>query len=417
MRAKLLLSVAVLAALALSSAGAQDSPPQQEEQKAKEAPKHTEKCPRDCKACAGAIEKGLKYVVSRQHDGGKWACCEVTGSARGFTARHDDVLDTVLCGLALLAEGSTTKEGRFQEALRKAVRFALSNLDPATGRIDAISDISSIPKTKAADFETWYASFMALFLAEVRARDPEAVPAEALKGLGKRLVLLQRESGGWSHDLRPANFKAKVRVRGRRVKAQVHYSEDLAAATNFAVVALAALKRSGAGIPEKALEQAAAYYRKVQNEDGGFQYGRNHAKREDSVKSEPGRTAGALFALLLLNDGKLDAAAGGLKHLRDNMKSLPFSAMHDNEAFSVSFLSGALLCHSLGPEYWGEYVRHFHGGITGGQRSGGSMILSDLERPSAYQTAVALIILQLPLGHLTFLQPSPKKPPAKQEKD
>src|SRR5947209_1513577 len=66
--------------------------------------------PDDAKKYQPKIDKGLKWLAERQEKNGRW---EETGGGKA-------VQTTALAGLALLAEGSTLKEGKYAEQLRKA---------------------------------------------------------------------------------------------------------------------------------------------------------------------------------------------------------------------------------------------------------------------------------------------------------
>ena len=59
------------------------------------------------------IDKGLKWLAEHQEKDGHWE------GPRG----KDTVQRTALAGLALLAEDSTTKDGKYTEQLRKAVEW------------------------------------------------------------------------------------------------------------------------------------------------------------------------------------------------------------------------------------------------------------------------------------------------------
>jgi len=330
------------------------------------------------------ISRGLEFLSGAQKEDGSW---ETSRS-------HEAIYDTALCGLALLAEGSTPKEGRFHDALTKAVRFVVSRI-PDEGPI-------RVARSTGADYEhyeTWYAAMPALFLAEVYRKEKTASLKLKLDALARRLVFLQRETGGWCHDLRSRMAKSGTFV-------YAWYSEDLAIATGYAVAALKSLERAGAPVPGATLEKARDYLRRIHNEkgDGGFQYGLLHSWPR-AVESEPGRTAAAIFALSWLG-GEKDRIEAATRYLEKNFNDIPVSAGHANNVFSLNYLSGALACHRLGPAWWRKFTGHYVPRLVKLRRPGGAFQLgkSHHDRP-AMNTALALIILQLPKGHLSFAAP------------
>src|SRR5690242_8914183 len=66
------------------------------------------------------VDKGLRWLADRQEKAGHW---EVPGG-------HFRVAMTAFAGLALMSEGSTTKEGRYSAHLVKAVAWMLAQAQP-----------------------------------------------------------------------------------------------------------------------------------------------------------------------------------------------------------------------------------------------------------------------------------------------
>src|SRR4051794_40624815 len=62
------------------------------------------------------INKGLTYLAKTQHDDGHW-----DGEGGAYVMPM-----TSLAGMALLAEGSTLREGKYRSNIRRAVNFILS---------------------------------------------------------------------------------------------------------------------------------------------------------------------------------------------------------------------------------------------------------------------------------------------------
>src|SRR5436309_1732720 len=71
-----------------------------------------------------SIDKGLKWLVDQQQKDGHW---EGVGGQYGIAM-------TAFAGLAILSEGSTTREGKYAGQLRKAVDWLLAHAQE-NGRI------------------------------------------------------------------------------------------------------------------------------------------------------------------------------------------------------------------------------------------------------------------------------------------
>jgi hypothetical protein len=105
-----LYSIILLFLLAVALVGVQDE----------EKEVHTQGCPEGCQKCTKAIEKGLRYLVSKQKKNGRWSM--------QWTSRPSQIVETALCGLAFLSEGSTTTKGRYKDQIRRAVDFLKSRI-------------------------------------------------------------------------------------------------------------------------------------------------------------------------------------------------------------------------------------------------------------------------------------------------
>ncbi|MBN2490383.1 MAG: PDZ domain-containing protein [Planctomycetes bacterium] len=277
---------------------------------------HTETCPRDCPACARAIERGLAFVAARQLGDGGW------GKDKAVPVY------SLVNGLALLAEGSTTAQGRYRAQVKRFVDWLLGAV-PESGAIGA------------GDFmETWQVAFATLALAAIHQREPIDGVRVRLEGLGRRLAALQRPSGGWFHGGRP----------------HANYSTDLVAATNLAAIALCALRREGIAFDETLLDRAVAHYGVMQNPDGGFSYG-TAAHMEKLKRSEGGRTAGALYALRLMSRGETELARKAQDWIDRNFETLHGDSVHG--AFPECFWISSMLCSHLGGTFAQRYQQAY----------------------------------------------------------
>lgn len=342
-------------------------------------------------ALPASVDAGLRFLVATQRDDGGW-------SAPALGA-HDRFADTALAALALVAAGERVDGGRHHPALRRAVRH-LQERVPAQGPI-------SVDRPRPGGwqrFECWYAAFATLVFAEVHAQSPSADFAATLQRLHARLAFLQKQDGGWCHDL-------EARVRNIQGLGRAEYSEDLAAVGAFCVGALTASARVGVPPPHDVLPRATRWLLQLANDDGGIAYGLGHTW-PDAVLSEPGRTAGTLWALLPelgRSHPRLRAAA---RYLDREFAQLPNSAGHGGKEFLVSHATSAFACRSWSD---GAAARHrdvYAAELLRRQHDDGHFVMGNgaWDTP-ANNTAVAVITLLAADATLVCVPRSPLAAP------
>jgi len=341
----------------------------------------TPRLPDGCEHCTEAIRKALDYIASRQQPAGDWVHGGPAWGGRGY-------VETALCGLALLAEGSTSRRGPHKERIEKAVAFLVQKIRD-DGRM---SDDDTY-----ASFDTWCVAFTALFLSEVALRDGREDLEEKLTALGHRLENLQRETGGYCHGLRP---RALVGPGG-----SLFYSEDLVVATNVVVLAIHALAKAGVEVSADTRQRIRDYYAKVRNPDGGFRYGLLHIYKP-AEKSERTRTLGGVLALLMLGTPAEDRIIqDACAYVRQDFKEIPFSPIHQYKAYTVGALTGALACRWLGEREWERFVTEILPWLLGKQDEEGVFRVAIAHTPGLLDTAFLAIVMQIPKGHLRIFEP------------
>lgn len=277
---------------------------------------------------AEAVREGIAYLVGVQEDDGGMP-------APAF--RHDRFADTALAALAMLAAGERLDGGEHHPALRSAVRW-LQTAIPEEGPLRVGRPR---PHQGWQRFETWYVAFAGLLFVELHQQAPSDDLKATLQRLRRRLVALQKPTGGWCHDLQP-------KVRQVPGFGTATYADDLCAVGCLCVAVLDGMRRAGIDADDEVFHRGLCWLLALQNEDGGFAYGKGHVW-PDAVLSEPGRSAGSLFALLPLlgrDDPRCRRAAA---YLDGGFAGLPLSAGHLDKPFIISYLGGALCCARWGP--------------------------------------------------------------------
>jgi prenyltransferase beta subunit len=342
---------------------------------------HPRKCGKECGKCLEAIDKGLAYLVAAQKSGGEWA---------HHVPHQAFISSTALVGLSILAGGSTTKEGKYKDALGKAVKCL-------TGKIKengAVNQRGPWKDQEKKGMETWGVVHTTMFLWEVYKKDPSDFLLEKLKALSLRLLELQRDTGGWTHDF--TSYAAG------------HNYSDMVALTNLAVIALVALEKVGINIKKDVFEKVNTYYEKACNEDGGFRYclefpDKNYDPKTTWLLSERGRTAGAVFALTLLGKKDSDMVKKAIKYVSADLRNVAVSPLHTNERFEMSYICGALAYLKL--TKWAEFQEAVFADILQCQEKSGAFKF-DRRTYSNHllQTSAALITLQMNRGNLVMGQ-------------
>jgi hypothetical protein len=284
---------------------------------------------------------------------------------------------TAPCALALLAQGSSPGEGEYGRELARALRHLRDRVD-GKGAIEGESSMGC-----------WSQAFSLLALAESCRRRPGKELRATVRRMTRWLESQQLPSGGWFHGTR----------------ALANYATDLVAVTDLVLLSLHAASLCGAPPAPACRERALAYLARMQNEDGGFAYGIGHPMQELS-RSGPGRSAAALYALATLGRGAGDRARRAASYLRERMDTIVQGKVH--ATFVQFYWLAGMTCRYLGDPWWRRFRRKHLDRIPRGQLADGSFRFRGrvVERVSfsctLYETAMALLALQLPADRLGF---------------
>lgn len=309
-----------------------------------------------------AIERGLEALAGLQDETGAFPS-DRYGSNVGITS---------LACLAFMSDGSTPDRGPFAEQIRLGLEFVLDNVNE-TGLIAA--DTSHGPM--------YGHGFAALFLGEVYGMTlggPEDEQARRVHDAVVRSVRLivqtQNDEGGWRYN--PVPHDADISV------------------TICQVMALRAARNAGIDVPRETIDRAVEYVRECQNPDGGFKYQLNRG-----ASAWPRSAAGvaSLFYAGIYDDEAIDR---GLAYLvREAMPNRP-----DNRDRGLYYYYGHYYAvqtmYLAGGDWWGRWWPNIRTELM--DRQGGDGLWRDPSAGSAYGTAMALIILQMPKRYLPIFQ-------------
>ena len=314
-----------------------------------------------------AIDAGLSWLVKQQAKDGSFG----TGQYQGNLAVAS------LAGLAIFARGKAPANKNFDKAIENAIRFVLAHEDKNQGYLH---------NAKAAFHGPMYGHGFAMqFLADAHeVQGDKALKAEVRRTLERAVALVvkaQNAQGGWRYQPVPTDADVSV--------------------TAVQVMALRAARDLGIKIPEATFQNAAAYIKRCQEPNsGGFRY--------QPFGGPPGypRSAAALASLyrLGLTEGKEAAAAKAY-------------LLKNDPAGAEAMLHYSYSLYFAGKAFWHASPKEF---ATWYERTNAELLKSQKDDHWThaalcphYTTAVALIVLQMPHGHL----PSMKRPPVEAKKD
>ena len=278
--------------------------------------------------------------------------------------------------MALLSGGHTPTRGVHQAASRNALKFVLSAQDKVSGYL-------------GADQGNMYShGFATLYLAECYGMSPDPALLRSLQAAIDLIHHSQNSEGGWRYQ--PAPVDADISVTICQVMA-------LRAAFNVGV----------GGVPsQESIARAITYVRRCANGDGSFGYqsggGGGGGWGANGAEGIPRCAAGAMSLI-----------GSGITNLSDSVlgPAMRFLRTHVNEHIQSKssyywygqYYAAQALFHSPEPKDWDAYWAKAFPAFAKLQESDGLWTRSDSSGP-AFNTAMALIILQIPNNYLPIFQ-------------
>lgn len=213
----------------------------------------------------GTVTRGLDWLAATQSRAGHWS------------AKNNSypTAMTALAGTALLCEGSTTTQGKYQENVRRAVDFLISRA----------RDNGLIGDPNSDDRYTYGHGYSLLFLSQVLGEEEDRLRRERLVEVLTRAVEFtgkaQTKAGGWGY-----------------VSAKDGGNFDEGSTTVTQVQGLRGCRNAGIKVPKEIIDLAVGYIHRCANSDGGVQYS------SQGGSSRPAITAAAIACLY--NAGEYD---------------------------------------------------------------------------------------------------------------
>lgn len=303
---------------------------------------------------AAAIERGLSFLASRQHDDG----------AFGSGGYSRNVAVCALGGMAFMSAGSTPGRGPYGAEVAKCVEFLLNHTQ----------DSGFITVPGASSHGPMYGhGFATLFLAEAYGMSMRADIRPKLAKAVELIVNTQNSEGGWRYQ--PQRRDADISV------------------TICQVMALRAARNAGLYVPSETIDRTIDYVKECQNSDGGFMY-----MAQGGQSAFPRSAAGvvALYSAGIYEGSEIEK---GLKYLTQFM---PRAGAFDRQShyFYGHYYAVQAMWHA-GGEYWQEWYPAIRDSLVARQRDDGAWMDSICQE---YGTAMSAIILQMPNNYLPIFQ-------------
>lgn len=306
------------------------------------------------------VQRGLDWLASQQTRRGSWSA---TGS------KYPTAM-TAMAGIALLAEGSTTTQGKYALNIRQAVNYLLDHSRPNGLIGDPQND----------DRYTYGHGFSMLFLSQVLGEEEDLERRQQLFDVLSRAVVFcgqaQTAAGGWGY-----------------VSAQDGQDFDEGSTTITQVQGLRGCRNAGVPVPKEIIDKAIKYIEKCTLPDGGVQY---------NIKGGGGRPAITAAAIAcLFNAGEYDNKL--VPKLEDycnknlgNISNEGFGHWH----YAHYYFSQVK--YREGSKSWDEYRDKIFARLVKEANPDGSWTQGYIG--PVYTTAINLTILQLENGALPIYQ-------------
>ncbi|MCA1686755.1 MAG: terpene cyclase/mutase family protein [Planctomycetia bacterium] len=188
------------------------------------------------------VKKGLAWMAKSQFKDGHW---------EGVNGQYS-VSMTALGGMSLLCEGSTIREGKYRDNIRRAANWLMDRVQP--------NGLIGVPGSPSEGGRYMYGhGFALLFLSCVVGEEENARRREKLVGLLEKAAKFthdaQTNRGGWGY-----------------VSAKDGSNFDEGSVTITQVQALRAARNAGIIVPNTAIKMAQKYLVDSTDAQGGVQY-------------------------------------------------------------------------------------------------------------------------------------------------
>jgi hypothetical protein len=246
-----------------------------------------------------AVQKGLEWLAKNQHKDGHW---EAFGGQYPVTM-------TGISGMAMLMEGSTIREGKYKDNIRRATDWLMAHSMP-----NGMLGNPNIPGE--AGRYMYGHGFATLFLSCVVGEEEEGDRRRRLVDILERACKFshaaQTSRGGWGY-----------------VSAREGGNFDEGSVTITQVQALRAARNAGIAVPQEAIEMARKYLRDSTDSNGGVVYSLGNGVAAGGGR--PALTAAAISCGFSFGDYNSPLVKKWFKFCQQNLHGLGGARMGHDE--------------------------------------------------------------------------------------
>ena len=303
------------------------------------------------------IARGLAFLASQQNADGSFG----DGSwGRGVAV-------TSLAALAFMADGHMPGRGQYGPQVRRALDYVLDR----SGESGLLAD-------DQAPSPMYGHGFAALFLGEVYGMSggDEALQERLHEALVKAVRLIDRsqnDEGGWRYNPVPNDADVSVTI--------------------CQVMALRSARNAGIEVSSEVIDAAVEYVKLCQNPDGGFRY-----QARQGTSAWP-RSAAGVATLFYAGEFRDEAIRPGVEYLL--REALPGGGLRRGYFYYGHYYAVQAM-FLAGGEAWGLWWPAARRELLDLQDAQGAW--PDRTVGTAYGTAMALIVLQMPKRYLPIYQ-------------
>lgn len=332
-----------------------------------------------------AVQKGLEWIAKNQQRDGHW---EANG------AQYPTSM-TALAGLALLMEGSTMREGKYADNIRRAVDWLVER-SQRNGLIGNPNNFSESSRYMYGH------GFGMLFLASVYGEEEDGERRKKLEDVLTRAadfcVKAQTNRGGWGY-----------------VSAADGQNFDEGSVTITQLQGLRACRNAGIVVPKKGIDDAVEYLKKSTTPKGGVIYSLAHGGAAMGGERPP-LTAAAVSCAFNAGEYGSDLAKKWIKFCqtsipidksgRDSFGHWEYTHFYYSQAIYILGEDGyAKMFPGSQPSEqlrWSKYRETVFDYLTSRQSQDGSWGQGHIG--TIFTTACHMVILQLDNGTLPIFQ-------------
>jgi hypothetical protein len=330
------------------------------------------------------IDKGLEWIAKSQYRDGHW---DANGGQYPTTM-------TSLAGMSLLMEGSTMREGKYSERIRKAVDW-LVDRSQRNGLIGNPNNPSEASRYMYGH------GFSMLFLASVYGEEEDADRRKKLEDVLTRAVdfcgKAQTERGGWGY-----------------VSAADGGGFDEGSVTVTQMQGLRAARNAGIVVPKSIIDKATKYLEKCTTPRGGVIYSLAHGGMAMAGGERPALTAAAVACSFSAGQYDSEFSKKWIEYCRTNIPFGGGNRFGHDEYVHYYYAQAMYILGEKGYEKmfpnskpedrltWSKYKKQAFEGLAKSQGSDGSWTGGYIG--PIFVTSVNLTILQLDNSTLPIYQ-------------